>query len=76
LGNIVKNPDQVIYRNINGNKKSFESRVNVIGGPLILKECGFTKQANKIWSLNPDFDIQRIKDFMFEMRSIKTYIKQ
>lgn len=74
LGNIAKNPDEISYRRINGNKKSFENRVNIIGGPMILKECGFTKQTDKFWGLSPDFDVQRINEFMFEMRSIKAYI--
>ena len=46
MGNLVKDPNEPKFRKINAKNPNFVARVaNVLGGMVILKDCGFEEDS-------------------------------
>lgn len=65
MGNIIKNPSEPKFRKINAKNPNFQARVgNILGGLVILKDCGFEEDSEGFLVLKQDADINRIKDYI------------
>lgn len=67
LGNIIKNPDEAKFQNINMSNPNFKARVlDLVGGEFLLKQCGFEEENGHLVLKKKNIDLFKEAVALFE----------
>ena len=67
LGNIIKNPDEPKFQNINMTNPNFKARVlDIVGGEFLLKQCGFEEENGHLVLKKKNLDLYKEAIQVFE----------